>query len=192
VGCLLDPKTTPDDTPETPNAEDIYPPRTDKAIQESKHVATEMDKVISPKKNKSTSVLTHEDGSVSVGISGQNSQKTAHQARKLEEQLNKDLDTPKYKVSGESMPDDNLRKAPDGNRVGDCSEPKAANAAHDNPSPIDGFDSRWRGKEPNPENRRYTGKNDGTTSVDKNQMDPCPTCADPQNAKEYMDYANNN
>lgn len=66
------------------------------------------------------------------------------------------------------MPTDKLKELPDGNSVGACSEPKAVNAAHDNPSPIEGFDTRWRGKADNP--RPLTDKNCGNTAVDKNQM----------------------
>ncbi|MCP3874443.1 MAG: hypothetical protein GY699_14970 [Desulfobacteraceae bacterium] len=177
------------DKPRQPKAEEIYPPRTDKAIRESKHVATEMDNVISKRKNPSSTVFTHEDGSVSVGISGQNNTKTAAQARKLEDHLNKDLETPKYRVSGESMPADNLNDIDGGNIKGVCSEPKAANAAHNNPSSIDGFDSRWRGNKENP--HPYTRKNADNVPVDQNQMEQCLTCADHENAKEYMKYANN-
>lgn len=75
--------------------------------------------------------------------------------------------------------------------IGNCSEPKAANAAHQNSSPITGYDTIWRGNGENPHS--FTGENVGNfVSGNYGQMNPCNTCANPHNIREYMDYANSN
>jgi hypothetical protein len=87
------------------------------------------------------------------------------------------------------MPIGRLDDVESGNKKGECSESKVANAAHNNPSKIDGFDARWRGNNENP--YLYKGKNADKVLVDEKQMDQCHTCAKQKNAKEYMNYANN-
>ena len=57
------------------------------------------------------------------------------------------------------MPTENLTHATHSNDLGDCSESKATKAAHDNPSPITGYDTVWRGKGENP--HKFTGENVG-------------------------------
>lgn len=87
------------------------------------------------------------------------------------------------------MPTENLTHATHSNDLGDCSESKATKAAHDNPSPITGYDTVWRGKGENP--HKFTGENVGNpTNGTHEQMNPCDTCADSHNIEEYMNYAN--
>lgn len=143
------------------------------------------------KKNAVISVYTHADGTVSVGFSGESGQ-----WENFKNQLQIELDSyakNKYIVSNVVAADllDNMTKGvPDkGNKKGVCAVPKAATAAHDNPSPITGMDTRHRlvvsgeyATNPHP----YTGE--GKTS--NSQMDPCNTCK--LYEKEYMEYANKN
>lgn len=149
-------------------------------------VAAAMERcAVSKRKSGSVTVFVHEDGTVSVGISGRSrTESIIETARKLQNELGD-----KYTVSPYSMPTDNIKPIGKGNDVGVCSEPKAAEAAHNNPSPIVGMDTVWRGKGKN--NHPYRGENLGTVVEGKyEQMGPCETCADPDNIKEYMNYAN--
>ena len=73
---------------------------------------------------------------------------------------------------------------------GNCAEPKAASAAHNNRSQITGADTRTRMdpswlQEDNRKKYIYTGKD--PDKVHNNQMDPCSTCS--QYEEEYMRYA---
>lgn len=44
-----------------------------------------------------------------------------------------------------------------------------------------------------PEKYQYTGQNTGgKVEGIYEQMNPCETCAEPNNIKEYMNYANSN
>ena len=164
-----------------------YPPRTKEAREEAQKVAKAMDDAkISKKQNQSVTVILHKDGTVSVGMSGKSGdQRMQTQVSKLQNELGEN-----YKVSADSMPTDNIKKR--ANEPGICSEPKAINAAHENPSEIVGYDTVWRGKGENP--HPFTGENVGGNIKSKKyeQMDPCGTCKDPENIKEYMDYANAN
>ena len=67
-----------------------------------------------------------------------------------------------------------------GNLVGDCAEPKAVSAAHNNESPITGMDTRHRIGGRNNRHRLEGG--------DASQMAPCATCEYFESA--YMEYAN--
>lgn len=86
-----------------------------------------------------------------------------------------------------------MKGNPKGCPKGNCAEPKAASAAHNNPSEITGHDTRTR-MDPSwlHENDRekyiYSGEN--PDKVHNNQMDPCDTCK--QYESEYMQYANAN
>ncbi len=167
-----------------------YPPRTQKAREECQHVVDVMNGMIGPKKKKVVSVMTHENGTVSVGFSCSGSEADKTFATQLENKLNQNADIKnKYKVSAESMPTSNLETI--SNTAGECAEPKVVQAAHNNSSKIEGMDTRWRSeKDPNP--HAYTGENADGAMVDYNQMNPCDTCKNPNNVKEYMKYANAN
>lgn len=168
------------------------PPRTKEATDESKHVADTADKVLGKKKSPVVDVLTHEDGTVSVGISGKPGDPgTVDRAQRLENALNKGVDknefpNGKYKVSGDSTVP-GVETIPGGNPAGNCAEPKAATAAKDNPSPITGHDTRWRSDAPNP--YPFGGPNAEGQPVSPQQMGPCKTCADPANNNAYGDHA---
>ena len=87
------------------------------------------------------------------------------------------------------MPTDNITKVPGGNDAGACAEPHAAHAANGQEgNPITGGDTRWRGKGEN--RHQFTGTNADGAPVHPSQMDPCPTCADPNNSAAYGDHAN--
>ena len=81
---------------------------------------------------------------------------------------------------GISRPMSMIEPARDGNIPGACAEPKAATAAHNNPSPIVGMDTRYYRDENNP--HPYSGGS-------LNQMAPCNTCD--SNEEVYMSHANN-
>ncbi|MBQ5473302.1 MAG: RHS repeat-associated core domain-containing protein, partial [Lachnospiraceae bacterium] len=176
----------------------LYPTRTTEAQAECQIVVDVVNnKIIPGEKNRNNSVIsvfTHEDNTVSVGFSGaSDSNRSKAFASKLQSELDK-IAVGKYSVS--SGISDTLQKRMEstskgvpGNAIGDCAEPKAATAAHENKSPITGMDTRNRLVEkgtyadnPHP----YTG-NDG---VSKSQMDPCDTCKAYE--REYMQYANEN
>ena len=167
--------------------ENSYPPRTEEARREAQKVARAMEGVVSGKDHPSITVFTHQDGTVSVGLSGKpGTEKMKNNCNKLNEVLGE-----KYNVSPDTMPTDNLIQV--GCPVGNCSESKAVNAAHSNSSPITEYDTVWRGKGNMPEKYQYTGQNTGgKVEGIYEQMNPCETCAEPNNIKEYMNYANSN
>jgi RHS repeat-associated protein len=164
------------------------PPRTAKAQRECQHVIDTMASMgWGKKRNPVVDVLTHENDTVSVGFSGEDSKSNREKAADLEERLNRGNPNRPYRVARTSTVP-GIVQVPPGNEPNLCAEPHAATAAHDNPSPIDGHDTRWRGKAENP--HRFKGENADPTPVDPSQMDPCKTCADPQNSQAYGDYAN--
>jgi len=194
-------------TTETPTPSG-YPPRTGTARAECQVVVNSLDGMIGKGRASVVQVFTHENGTVSVGVSGRPGRTSSDLAGQLEQRLNdghrrtvrenarkngepvprmEDI-PPKYRVSGEPLPLANVREIPGGNSVGECGEPKAANASHGNPSPIDGGDTRWRGEGENP--HPFSGENADGAPVEPTQMDPCNTCADPGNIEEYMQHAN--
>ena len=165
------------------------PPRTAEAQKECQHVIDTMARMgLSSEKRKVVDVLTHDDGTVSVGISMANTDRNAVAAEQVGAALNKGLGTPKYRVATESMPTGDLKEIPGGNKPGDCAEPHSAKAAHGHDSPINGGDTRWRGSGENP--HPFTGSNADGAPVHPSQMNPCATCADPDNSAAYGKYAN--
>ncbi|MGK5507072.1 hypothetical protein ACSNN5_03025 [Brevibacillus formosus] len=162
-----------------------YPSRTPEATAEAQNVVGELNKILGDGKrapNPAVSVITHEDGTVSVGFSGEASPKNIETARQLENALNKKYGD-KYTVKAEPMPTENLKIVQGGNAVGTCAESKVANAAHDNPSKITGMDTVWRSSKK---------ENPYPYAEDSNQMNPCLTCSHNINIEEYMKYANAN
>ena len=77
-----------------------------------------------------------------------------------------------------------------GNEEGQCAEPKAARAASLSNSEIDGFDVVFRGKGTN--NNKVKKLSEFYKEGDYEEMEPCATCNDPRNIKEYMRNANLN
>ena len=129
-------------------------------------------------KNPVTSVIVHENGTVSVGISGEASGNTNSflYAQKLQVALNESAGYEKYKVSAKT---DNallnqIEVVVTGNIPGVCAEPKAATVAHYNKSKIVGMDTRY-----------YTTKKVPHGHDGSNQMDACDTCK--KNMEVYID-----
>ncbi|MCI8628264.1 MAG: RHS repeat-associated core domain-containing protein [Firmicutes bacterium] len=163
-----------------------YPGRTILAQEECQKIVTRANAIkafdVSKKyreKNPTISIFIHENGQVSVGISGASEGKhySFKFAEKLQETLNNEAGYNKYIVS--PITDDELRSqilypVGNGNLPGVCAEPKAATAAHSIGSPIIGMDTRYY-------------KN--VEGLNANQMDPCDTCKHYEEV--YMKYANN-
>ena len=146
-------------------------------------------------------VFTHKDGTVSVGISGSVNNKDKQDKNKeiakyLEQELNKDGKN-KYRVSGEPIDIGEIERPTNekgeekGNPKGQCAEPKAAKAASQINSEIDGFDVVWRGKK-GKNNYKPENVSEYFKEGDYEQMNPCDTCADPHNINAYMRNANKN
>ena len=166
--------------------------RTPLASQEAQNVVNALDGTVGNKnKYSSVTVITHEDGTVSVGISmnpeGKGGPTVIQNAQNaLDNTYGKD----KYTVSDSTLgKDDGLQRGrrPNGelsNAVGQCSEAWCSVQAGKNPSPPTGFATAWRGKGdnghplPNPPNNLI------------NHMKPCETCSIPQNQTIYSNTAN--
>ena len=170
-----------------------YPPRNLTAQRECQKVVNEILRLKSDDNNQPiVCVFTHEDGTVSVGISG-GSDDSKSFAKKLEKSLNKD-GRQKYQVLGKStkkfkkylknfnpeITEDKIKKV-GGNPRGVCAEPKAALMANSNKSPITGMDTR------NPRDKNNYPY-EGIDKTSDNQMKPCGTCELYETA--YMKCAN--
>lgn len=170
-----------------------YPPRTKQAREMAQKVAKIIDNLgIGKEIFRTVTVFVHENGSVSIGLSGRSKNDDYQKNVKLlQEYLNNLKDGHDYTVATQSIPIDHLVQVnkkgacPKGN----CAEPKAAYAAHSNSSPITGYDTVWRGNDDN--NYPFTGENEGEELEDSEyeQMDPCKTCGHIGNIKVYMEFA---
>lgn len=164
------------------------PPRTAQAQSEAQKVVDTMEGLgMSKKENKVVDVLTHENGTVSVGLSGEGSPRQQERAQKVQDALNNGDPNGPYRVTTDNTVP-GIQQVEGGNAPGACAEPSAASAARDNPSPVTGNDTRWRGKGDNP--HPFTGENADGAPTAPNQMDPCNTCGDPQNSNAYGEHAN--
>ncbi|NHZ67046.1 hypothetical protein [Massilia genomosp. 1] len=187
----------------TKNRPTVFDKRTREADATAKVVVDEMAKLkIKKKESPSVQILTHEDGTVSVGLSGSvKSPKFRENAAKLQAGLDA-LEKGKYKVSTTTLDKSNGIKqlvdrdlSPIGPEPGVCAEAKAAAVAAENPSPINGAATVWRGKADNP--HPYNNENPGpfpyadkkAHKLSKDQMCPCMTCADASNSRIYHDAA---
>ncbi|WP_419689428.1 RHS repeat-associated core domain-containing protein [Burkholderia theae] len=172
------------------NAE--YPPRTKKAWDECHFVVETMDNMRGndnrPKYSKSkmptVHVFLHEDGTVSVGISGDTFDPGEFQ-RELD-----NAERGKYTIGRKDNDDADwinfkkkISKFGNGNHRGACAEPGAAHAASKNPSPIIGMATIWRGNKDNPYPTGRWGRS--------REINPCDTCAHSANIKVYMKHAMN-
>ncbi|WP_375707952.1 MULTISPECIES: hypothetical protein [unclassified Acinetobacter] len=169
--------------------DDAY--RTKLADIEGQRVIKAMDGVIKKDKASSVTVMTHADGTVSVGISGQLDAKgTKERIGNLQKKLDKEYGKGKYQVGIATLDEKQglMRVDPSdlsrGNSLGNCSEPKCATAAGKNASQITGFAALWRGAGPNP----YP-KNIDQKGLSLNQMDFCETCGLPHNQGIYSNEA---
>ena len=166
----------------------VFEMRTAEAETAADNVAMMMEHLkISPDKSQVIQVLTHEDGTVSVGISGGvNVAKTQGRIDLLQDGLNKKFGEGKYNLGKTTLDEKNgIVREEFGNAPGVCAEPKAAAVAASNPSKITGGTTRWRGKgdNPYPENTSNSG---ASPTV---RMAPCPTCANPANHMKYHNTA---
>ncbi|MFB9240538.1 PAAR domain-containing protein [Massilia antarctica] len=175
-------------------AQSVFDMRTPEAEAIAIEVANVMDEVQFGKgSSKALQVLTHEDGTVSVGVSGNlKAGDLTGKITRLQKTLDDKYGEGIYKV-GKTTLDENHNVTQARNEAGDlisnspgmCAEPKAAAVAADNPSPITGSATIWRGKGPNP--HPYTNKT-GKIVTDR-QMDPCPTCSVQANRQIYHSTA---
>lgn len=133
--------------------------------------------------------MLHQDGTVSVGLSGDITKPATVQRIKATQQaLDKKYGIGKYKVGTDTLSDAHgLNPVKGSNQVGVCAEPKCSVAAKDNPSPVTGFAIMWRGKSDNP----YPIKQDEAKDrgLSSNQMYMCATCE--FNKEIYEQYINN-
>ncbi|MCL2323574.1 MAG: hypothetical protein FWC47_15885, partial [Oscillospiraceae bacterium] len=206
--------TTNTDNKNNNTDDNKFPPRTPEAEKEAQKVVDVGSAIkawtapddIALTKNSVTSVFVHEDGSVSVGISGtwKGNKFSNEYAKQLEAALNESSMNEwnvsehegknKYTVSSitdvelknqiELPKQENGKKIlPGANGEGNCAEPKMATAAHYNDSEITGYDIRNYNPLKADSELQYPGG-------DANQMIPCPTCD--HNEEVYMEYANGN
>lgn len=134
----------------------VFELRTPEAYNAAQDVKTVMSASVDSKgrplfsqsKNQTIQVLTHEDGTVSVGISGATPQKVSD----LQRELDNAYGSGKYYVQPNTLSEaDGLIRPsqngqPIGNPIGKCAEPNCAVTASKNPSPITGSSTVWRGK----------------------------------------------
>lgn len=186
-------RTPPKPALPPPKPPSVFDNRTPSAEAAGKNVVDVMDGLVSPTKSPVVQVFTHENGTVSVGLSGQMSPATAARIATVQAALDKKYGPGVYKVGTTTLDGSNgLVRAldadgnPIGNALGVCAEPKASTAASSNPSPITGSTTLWRGKGDNP--HAYTGPSGGKLSPA--QMNPCATCGLPHNQAIYNNAAN--
>ena len=178
-----------------------FPDRTLNAQMEAQYVAAvmnclERDGKIDSKKYGSVTVLTHADGSVSVGFSG-------HINSKVSTIVNDELSrlnnlrasegveySKKYTVSSEGIPkhmlyDINQKETVSAPTLNRCGEPKAMAVARQNSSSITGIDVVWRGES----GAKYITKKyrDNRLLYVYPQMEPCKQCK--RNVSNYYAYA---
>ena len=126
--------------------------RTVAADREGQKVIQAMEGVVSSKYSQTVNIMLHQDGTVSVGLSGNlGSSKTLARIQATQQALDKKYGAGKYIVSADTLNGtQGLKKVGGSNEVGTCAEPKCSVAAKDNPSPVTGFAIMWRGKDNNP------------------------------------------
>ena len=174
------------------NEENKYPERTPDAQAEAQKVIDARNEIVASGEStvsaRAAAVFTHEDGTVSVGVSGSPNGRggLVDFAETLQDTLNEDAGYDKYTVSGivDKELYSQIEVPPQGGGCprGVCAEPKAATAAHYNDSPITGMDVRYFDETSNP----YPLINANSP----NQMEFCNTCK--SNEEVIMNYANNN
>ncbi len=145
-----------------------YPARTPESDAAAHTAAEAIDAAgIGGKKGKAVTAVTHEDGSVSVGVSG--SPKDAAQvAAKTSEAGTMPAN---YNLGGDMANPSALKPASyaNGKQIASttCAETRAWQAAQNNPSPPTGQTTVWRGNGPNP----YP------VEPGASGMNPCPSCS---------------
>lgn len=163
--------------------------RTVAADREGQKVIQAMEGVVSSKYSQTVNIMLHQDGTVSVGLSGNlGSSKTLARIQATQQALDKKYRAGKYIVSTDTLNGtQGLKKVDGSNEVGTCAEPKCSVAAKDNPSPVTGFAIMWRGRGDNP----YPIKQDEAKDrgLSSSQMYMCATCE--FNKEIYEQYINN-
>ncbi len=141
-------------------------------------------------KNQVVNVFKHEDGVVTVSVSGTNSKIAA----RVQKELDNTYGEGKYNVSTDTLTEkDGIVRGIDkdgneGNIPGACAEPACAVAAGQHSSPIVGSATMWRGEGAN--THPYTGE--GKETLDDRQMDGCLTCDNENNKAIYQETATQN
>ena len=155
-----------------------FPGPTPESDAAAARVAKAMDDAgIGANKGRTIGALSHKDGSATVTLSGNKAQVENIQGR-IADRL-----PPNYKFAPAEADTSHLEPAvgddgqpyPGGSK---CAEPKLYAGAKDNPSPVDGMTTRWRGNKANPHPSPRGGED----------MQPCPSCA--HNADAISDQAN--
>jgi len=171
----------------------IFDMRTAAADAIGQDVVKAMDGVISKERAAAVQIFTHQDGTVSVGISGDlSSPKTVEGIARLQARLDKEFGEGKFKVGTTTLDEKNgIVRVMDkdgklSNAPGVCAEPKACTAAAENPSPITGSATISRSTKPN----RYPYTAPNADSLSPNKMGPCLTCGNPSNHAVYNNAAN--
>jgi RHS repeat-associated protein len=141
------------------------------------------------RKNRSVTVIEHENGTVSVGLSG-NDPKRAQQTKQVVDELNRQHPPepgkpPTYRTSqdpdGTPRPVDATKLRDPGSRdnpsplPGTCSEPHAAQAAGENPSPPKAYQTVHSGPDECPTDHQMPGRPTAGPGGAE-QMQPCNTC----------------
>ncbi|WP_394845902.1 DUF6531 domain-containing protein [Pendulispora brunnea] len=142
-------------------------------------------------KGRSITVVHHEDGTVSVGVSGSDPGRR-ERAQQLVDAMNKRYPNPNardkktYRAAEKDVKPKplKLKRAEGGNPAGVCSEPSAAQAVGENPSPPHSYQTIWSGPG---ENNHSMGLS--TPGHGRSLMAPCATCQNKDNIKTYANMA---
>jgi uncharacterized Zn-binding protein involved in type VI secretion len=149
-----------------------YPGPTPESDAAFARIAKAMDEAgVGGNKGRTIGALSHKDGTVTAQFSGNKAQVEAIQGR-IADKL-----PPNYKFAPSEVDTSHLEPAvgedgqpyPGGSK---CAEPKLFKGAEENPSPVDGMTTGWRGNKPNPHPSARGG----------NDMQPCPSCAHNEDA----------
>ena len=163
--------------------------RTPEADAAGQAVINIMNRFVPPTKSQVVQVFSHEDGTVTVGISGNlDARSTVDRIQRLQSAFNDAFGSDLYFVSAKTLDgsagvvrgysEDGTKF---GNEPGVCAEPKASIGAARTGSPITGSATLWRGAGPNP----YPFEGANATTLSGNQMGPCLTCALRSNQQIY-------
>jgi RHS repeat-associated protein len=146
------------------------------------------------KRNRSVTVIEHEDGTVSIGLSKGTDEQRQADAQRIADNLNKKYppanpdDPATYRPAALPPDPSTLNDAGAPNpRPGNCSEPQAAAAAGTNPSPPKASQTVWSGPGECPAEHQMPGR--PTTPGGNEMMNPCNTCQ--SNADNHTNLSNN-
>lgn len=129
-----------------------------------------------PSKEKSITVIVHEDGTVSVGLSGKDPART-ETTQRLVTKLNEGKDPPVYRTSGpvDSRGLDSVSGSP---QAGNCSEAQAAQASGTSTSPPKDYQTVWaKGEMDGKTSQKHGLEGRPKTKGGFEKMKACDTCA---------------